>query len=301
MPASDSSIPKNFKAGFVSIVGKPNVGKSTLLNLILQEKISIISPKPQTTRQQVKGIYTDAEKQIVFLDTPGYVKSRYELHEKMREYLVNSINDSDLIIFITDAHKFPTEYDEEVIRLIQKLKVPKIAILNKIDLVDQEKCREQVALLSTMNFEEVLPLSLIQQVDVDKMLEIFSRFLPYNPPFYSPGDISDLPLRFFVQEIVREQIFLNYRDELPYASTVVVETYNDFPNKVEIAANIWLERNSQKPILIGKNGENIRKLRQASEKEIHTIVGKRVKLELWVKIKPNWRKKKNALKEFGYI
>jgi GTPase len=293
-------IPKNFKAGFVSIVGKPNVGKSTLLNLILKEKVSIISPKPQTTRQQIKGIYTDEEKQIVFLDTPGYVKSRYELHEKMRQYLVNSINDSDLIIFITDAHKFPTEYDKEVIQLIGRLKAPKVAILNKIDLVDDEKCSKQTALLSETDFEAVIPLSLIKPVEVDELLDLFSRFLPYNPPFYSPDDVSDMPLRFFVQEIIREKIFLNYRDELPYASTVVVEKYNDSPNKVVIAANIWLERNSQKPILIGKNGESIKKLRLAAEKEIHTLVGKRVKLDLWVKIKQNWRKKKNTLKEFGY-
>ncbi|MFC1898076.1 GTPase Era [Candidatus Cloacimonadota bacterium] len=291
----------SFKAGFVSIVGKPNVGKSTLLNLILKEKISIISPKPQTTRQQVKGIFTDDEKQIVFLDTPGYVKSRYELHNKMREYLINSMNDSDLIIFITDAHKFPTDYDQDMLTLLHKMKTPKIAILNKIDLVDPEIYTEKVRRLSSNDFEEVIPLSLINKVDVDNLLGILARFLPYNPPFYSPDDVSDQPLRFFVQEIIREKIFHNYRDELPYASTVVVESYKDFPNKVEIAANIWLERNSQKPILIGRNGENIRKLRQQSEKDIHTIVGKRVKLELWVKIKPNWRKKKNTLKEFGYI
>jgi GTP-binding protein Era len=292
---------KKFKAGFVSIVGKPNVGKSTLLNLILKEKISIISPKPQTTRQQIKGIYTDAEKQIVFLDTPGYVKSRYELHDKMREYLMNSINDSDLIVFITDAHKYPTEYDEEVIKLIGRSKIPKIAILNKIDLVDPEHCQEQTTLLSEQDFDEVLSMSLLEEIDITKLLQLFIKYLPLNPPFYSPDEVSDLPLRFFVQEIIREQIFLNYRDELPYASTVLVEKYEDLPNKVNIIAYIWLERNSQKPILIGKNGDGIRKLRLAAEKEIHAVVGKRVKLQLWVKIKQNWRKKKNALKEFGYI
>lgn len=301
MLSKPDTISPNFKAGFVSIVGKPNVGKSTLLNLLLKEKISIISPKPQTTRQQIKGIYTDSEKQIVFLDTPGFLKSRYELHEKMREYLINSINDSDLIIFITDAHKFPSEYDEEVIKLIEKMKIPRLAILNKIDLVDEEICQKQLALLSTGKFEEIFPLSLIGVVNIDGLLHSIAKFLPFNPPFYAADEISDLPLRFFVQEIIREQIFLQFRDELPYASTVVVEQYQDRENKVEIAANIWLERTSQKPILIGKNGDSIRKLRLAAEKEIHSIVGKRVKLELWVKIKQNWRRKKNALKEFGYL
>ncbi len=289
-----------FKAGFVSIVGKPNVGKSTLVNNFLGEKLSIISSKPQTTRQQVKGIFSDDEKQIVFMDTPGYVKPRYELHEKMLEYLRNSIKDSDLIIFMTDAHKYPTDYDKEMCEILSTLRTPKIAILNKIDLVNEDIWQQKKQQLSTLDFEEVLAISLKDGYECESILQKISDFLPYNPPFYSPDEISDLPIRFFVQEIIREQIFHNFRDELPYASTVVVEHYKDYENKAEIAANIWLERKSQKPILLGKNGENIKKLRIAAEKEIHTLINKRVKLDLWVKIKPNWRKKKNALKEFGF-
>lgn len=290
----------SFKAGFVSIVGKPNVGKSTLMNKFMGEKLSIISSKPQTTRQQIKGIYNDDTKQIVFLDTPGFVKPRYELHEKMLEYLRNSIKDSDLIIFMTDAHKFPTDYDNELGEILAKLRTPKLAILNKIDLVEEGIWQAKKAKLETMDFEEVLTISLLDGFDPTALLSKIASFLPYNPPFYAPDEISDLPMRFFVQEIIREQIFHRFRDELPYASTVVVEYYNDFENKAEIAANIWLERKSQKPILLGKNGENIRNLRIAAEKEIHAIINKRVKLDLWIKIKPNWRKKKNALKEFGY-
>jgi GTPase len=289
-----------FKAGFVSIVGKPNVGKSTLVNNFLGEKLSIISSKPQTTRQQVKGIYSDEEKQIVFMDTPGYVKPRYELHEKMLEYLRNSMKDSDLILFMTDAHKYPTDYDNEMCEILAKLRTPKIAILNKIDLVKENIWQQKKQQLAALDFEEVLTISLKDGYECESLLQKITGFLPYNPPFYSPDEISDLPMRFFVQEIIREQIFHNFRDELPYASTVVVEQYKDYDNKAEIAANIWLERKSQKPILLGKNGENIKKLRLAAEKEIHTLINKRVKLDLWVKIKPNWRKKKNALKEFGY-
>ena len=289
-----------FRAGFVSIVGKPNVGKSTLMNKLLGEKLSIISPKPQTTRQQVKGIFTDETRQIVFLDTPGFLKARYELHRKMQEYLKNSLKDSDLIIFITDAPKFPTDYDNQLCEMLNKIKTPKIAILNKIDLIEEDIKNEKMKQLSQLSFEKLIPLSAINHDKLDDLLTLITDYLPINPPFYSPDDISDLPLRFFVQEIIREQIFLKYRDEIPYASTVTVENFKDLPNKVEISANIWLERKSQKPILLGKNGEKIKAVRLASEKEVHKILKKRTKLKLWIKIKPNWRKKKNALKEFGY-
>ncbi len=291
---------KNFKSGFVSIVGRPNVGKSTLMNSVMGEKLSIISPKPQTTRRQVKGIFTDTQKQIVFLDTPGFLQPRYELQEKMMEYIVNSLRDSDVIIFMTDIRSFPTDYDEMVLKMISRLKAPKIALLNKTDLSNPEQVIEKTAMLEKFDFEEIMAISALLMKDRSFILDSISKLLPFGPPFYAPDEVSDLPMRFFVQEIVREQIFLNFQDEIPYSSTVTVELYKDFPNKVEISANIWLERNSQKPILIGKNGEKIKKIRINSEKEIHKLISKRVKLELWVKIKEKWRKKKNALKEFGY-
>ncbi|MFO7895798.1 MAG: GTPase Era [Candidatus Cloacimonadales bacterium] len=290
----------NFKSGFVSIVGKPNVGKSTFMNKLLGEKISIISPKPQTTRQQIKGIFTDDEKQIVFLDTPGFVVPRYELHEKMLEYIKNSLTDSDLIIFISDAKKFPTDYDLQMCKWLEKFRIPKIALLNKIDLVEQDVVLQKLALLEKYEFDAIIPISILEAENLDHILQKITTYLPVNPPYYHPDEISDLPMRFFVQEIIRETIFLNFRDEIPYASTVMVELYQDFPNKAIIAANIWLESKSQKPILLGKNGSMIKKIRLQAEKEIHRAIQKRVKLDLWVKIKPNWRKKPNALKEFGY-
>ncbi len=293
-------IEANFRSGFVSIIGKPNVGKSTFLNKVLGEKISIISPKPQTTRHQIKGIYNDRSKQIVFLDTPGFLKPRYELHHKMMEYIKNSLNDSDLVIFITDVKTFPTDYDKELLTKINHLKVPKIALLNKIDLDKNKIYPKKIELLEEENFEKIIPLSVLHLSDVNLILDIISEYLPLSPPFYDKDNISDLPLRFFVQEIIREQIFLNFKDEIPYASTVLIEQYKDFPNKVQISANIWLEKKSQKPILLGKNGEKIKSIRIAAEKEIHKIIGKRIKLDVWIKIKQNWRKKKNALKELGY-
>ncbi len=289
-----------YRAGFVSIVGKPNVGKSTLMNKLLGEKLSIISPKPQTTRQQIKGIISDDKRQIILMDTPGFVEARYELHNKMLEYISNSLKDSDVIIFMTDAKKFPTDYDKQICENLKQLNVPKIAMLNKIDLSDEITINKKLELLKAYDFERIIPISVLKTSDLSPFLDELTKLLPFNPPFYSTDEISDMPMRFFAQEIIREQIFLNYDDEIPYASTVVVEQYHDFPNKVVIAANIWLEKKSQKPIVIGKSGKKIKAIRISAEKEIHKIVEKRVKIDLWIKIKPNWRKKQNALKEFGY-
>jgi len=291
---------KDFRAGFVSIIGRPNVGKSTLMNKLLGEKLSITSPKPQTTRQQIKGILTDDEKQIIFLDTPGYLEPRYLLQEKMLEYIHNSLQDSDLIIFLTDARNYPTDYDAQICNILEKLRIPKIAMLNKIDLVEKQTIQEKLVLVGKKNFEKVISISALYFKDFDNIIKLITSYLPYNPAFYEKGSISDLPMRFFAQEIIREQIFLNFKEEIPYSSTVVVEYYHEYPNKVEIAANIWLERKSQKPIVLGKNGEKIKMIRMNSEREIYKVISKKVKLDLWIKIKPNWRKKRNALKEFGF-
>ena len=289
-----------YRAGFVSILGKPNVGKSTLMNKLLGEKISIISPKPQTTRQQVKGILSDDNRQIILMDTPGFVEARYELHNRMLDYIKNSLKDSDIVIFITDAKKFPTDYDKQILQNLKKLQVPKIAMLNKIDLSDEITINKKIELLEEHDFEKIIPISILKTSDFTSFLDDLTKLLPFNPPYYSTDEVSDLSMRFFAQEIIREQIFLNFDDEIPYASTVVVEQFHDFPNKVIIAANIWLEKKSQKPIVIGKDGKKIKAIRIAAEKEIHKILEKRVKVDLWIKIKPNWRKKQNALKEFGY-
>ncbi|MDP8211502.1 MAG: GTPase Era [Candidatus Stygibacter australis] len=289
-----------FKSGFVTIIGKPNVGKSTLMNRLLGEKLSIVSPKPQTTRHQIKGILNGEDLQIIFLDTPGFLEPRYELHNRMMDYIKIALKDADLILFITDANHFPTDYDQQMLKLIGNIKIPKLALLNKIDLVEPETIEPLLVELRKEDFDKVIPISLLVEKDIAPFLDTITTYLPYNPPYYGPEELSDLPLRFFAQEIIREQIFLNFRDEIPYSSTVMVENYQDFPNKVEIDANIWLERKSQKIILIGKGGEKIKSLRMNAEREIYKITGKRAKLTLWIKIKPNWRKKKNALKEFGY-
>ncbi len=296
----EKNINPGFRSGFVAIVGRPNVGKSTLINKILGEKISIISPKPQTTRHQIKGIFSDETRQIIFLDTPGFLKPRYELQERMHEYIRSALTDADLILFLTDVRNYPTDFDQDFYQLLNNIKTPKILVFNKIDLVNEKTTTEKIDQARPLDFDKILQISALKQQDFSEFLDLIEKYLPFGGPFYDPDEISDLPLRFFVQEIIREQIFLAYREEIPYAATVTVESFKELPNKIEIAANIWLERKSQKPILIGSKGQNIKDLRLKSEKEIYKILGKRARLDLWVKIKPGWRKKKNALKEFGY-
>ena len=293
--------PADYRCGFVVIIGKPNVGKSTLMNRLIGEKLSIVSPRPQTTRHTVKGIFSDPKGQIVFLDTPGFLEPRYELHHQMINKITNSLNDAEVILYITD-NNYPTDYDKKVSAIILKrVKITKIALINKRDLYTPERLQQVDTELRSSGFDLVHAISATQDTDFAELINILKQHLPYSPPFYDPENLSDLPTRFFAQEIIREQIFLQFKDEIPYSSTVTIESYHDLPNKVEIQANVWLERKSQKIIFIGENGSKIKSVRLAAEKEIYKFVGKRVKLELWVKLKANWRKKRNALKEFGYV
>lgn len=298
---SNMDIQPDFKCGFAVIIGKPNVGKSTLMNRLVGEKLSIVSPRPQTTRHTIKAIYSDNEAQLIFHDTPGFLEPRYELHQQMNTKIINSLNDADVILYMTD-NNYPTDYDKKVTSLILKrVKIPKIAFINKRDLFTEDQLLSACQQLKETGFDEVEALSATQDDDLSPLLQLLKKYLPYSPPFYDPENLSDLPVRFFAQEIIREQIFLQFRDEIPYSSTVTVESYKDMPNVVEIRANVWLERKSQKIIFIGENGSKIKSVRLAAEKEIYKFVGKRVKIELWVKLKANWRKKRNALKEFGYL
>lgn len=288
-----------YKCGFVAIIGKPNVGKSTLMNYLIGTKLSIISSKPQTTRQSLKGFYSDEHKQIIFVDTPGFLKPRYELHNRMLDIIKNSLKDSDLIVFITDANHFPTDYDKELLSNIKPLRTPKIALLNKIDLVSEEVVDEKLEQLRTI-FDRAEGISALKGEKTDQLLDIFAEMLPYSPPLYDPEDLSDLPVRFFAQEIIREKIFLNYGDEIPYSTAALIESFEESEEKVNISATIWIERSSQKPIVIGKGGASIKKVRLDAQRELRNFVGKAVTIELFVKIKKNWRKNNSSLNELGF-
>jgi GTP-binding protein Era len=288
-----------YKCGFVAIIGKPNVGKSTLMNHLIGTKLSIISPKPQTTRQSLKGFYSDENKQIIFVDTPGFLKPRYELHNRMLDIIKSSLKNSDLIVFITDANHFPTDYDKELLAELKHLNTPKIALLNKIDLVTPEVIDEKLAMLRAI-FDRAEGISALRGERTGELLDIFGEMLPFSPPLYDPENLSDLPVRFFAQEIIREKIFLNYGDEIPYSTAALIESFEESEEKVNISATIWIERSSQKPIVIGKGGAAIKKVRLDAQRELRDFVGKPVTIELFVKIKKNWRKNNSWLNELGF-
>ena len=288
-----------YKCGFVAIIGKPNVGKSTLMNHLIGQKISIISPKPQTTRQSLKGIYSDETKQIIFVDTPGYLKPRYELHERMLDIIKSSLKNSDLIVFITDANHYPTDYDKALLRDLESVRLPKIALLNKIDLIDKDVMDDQLDHLEQY-FDRAIPISALKGLNTDTLLDTFADMLPFSPPLYDPEHLSDLPMRFFAQEIIREKIFLNYTDEIPYSTAILIDRYDDQEESVKIDASMWIERASQKPIVIGKGGEKIKKIRIDAQRELKKFIGKPVKIEIFVKIKKKWRKNTSSLNELGF-
>lgn len=289
----------NFKSGFVAIIGKPNTGKSTLLNRILGEKISIVSAKPQTTRYAIKGIWNTPEQQIIFIDTPGYLKPRYELQEKMLNIWNNTLKDVDLILFLTQINGFPTDFDREVLNRLKTMKNPQLAVFNKLD-INPEVNRDELAQYLPSSINKVFFVSAKIGENIPELLEAIKYYIPFHQPYYEEDILSDLPMRFFAQEIIREAIFHFFTEEIPYSSAVLIEQFKEFPDKVIIDAVIWLERDSQKPILIGKNGSSITKIREYAERELSLFVQLPVQVHLFVKIKPKWRKKQSALKELGF-
>ncbi|MEA3475312.1 MAG: GTPase Era [Candidatus Cloacimonadota bacterium] len=291
---------KNFKSGFVSIIGKPNVGKSSLMNAFLEQKLSIITPKPQTTRQNILGILTEKDYQIVFIDTPGFLKPRYLLQQKMQKSILNSLKDADITIFISDITTFPTEYDNQVCELIQKLSIKKIAAINKIDLAENNSIEKAGITLKKFEFDGIYFISAKNGINISNLKNEIINFLPYHFPYYPEDDLSAQTTRFFTQEIIREKIFKYLKQELPYSSAVIIEQFSESEDKAEIFANIYVETNSQKKIIIGSEGELIKKIRKVAERDIRYLIKKKVKLHLWIKVRKNWRKKERILKEFGY-
>jgi len=275
------------------------VGKSTLMNRIIGEKLSIVSPKPQTTRQSVRTFYNSEQGQIIFLDTPGFLEARYSLHEKMLAYIEQSIKATDVILFITDVTSGLTEYELELIEKIKKCHKPAICLINKIDLAEAQAIEDKKAELCN-DFPQVFTISALIDKGFTGIVNILLDALPQSPPLYSVEDLSDMPMRFFAQEIIREKIFLLFQQEIPYSSTVTVEKWEEREDSDVIEANIWIERESQKPIIIGKNGKMITKIRTQAEQDIAKLTERRVVLHLWVKVKHDWRKKMGALHEFGY-
>ncbi|MBP7309878.1 MAG: GTPase Era [Candidatus Cloacimonetes bacterium] len=289
----------SFKSGFVAIIGKPNTGKSTLMNRILGEKLSITSPKPQTTRYAIKGIWNSPNQQIVFVDTPGYLKPRYTMQERMLRIWYEALKDVDLIIFLADISEFPSDYDKEVLEYLKFLKNPQLAVFNKSDLAKEGDYEKAITLLPD-SITETLSVSALTGDNIPQLLETIEKYIPYHDPYYSEDQLSDLPMRFFAKETIREAIFHQFEQEIPYSAAVLIERFQELPEKSVIDAVIWLDRQSQKIILIGKNGENLKKIREYAEAQLSQFMDQQVQIHLWVKVNPNWRKKASTLKELGF-
>ena len=288
------------KAGFVNIFGKPNAGKSTLLNALMGEKMAIVSHKVQTTRHRIKAILTADDYQIIFSDTPGIIDPKYKLHEKMMNAVKGSLEDADVALLMADATENPEESHEIFLKL--RLKAPVIVVLNKTDYVKEEgKLEELRTFFSAQAYcKEVVEISALKKTGVDVLLQRILFYLPEGHPFYEGDDISDMPVKFFVGELVREKIFQLYHEELPYHTTVLVQEYKEKTTLVKIRAEIIVQRDTQKGIILGEGGSMIKKLGTAARLDIEAFIGSKVFLELFVKVRPKWRDNELYLKEYGY-
>jgi GTP-binding protein Era len=289
------------KSGFVNIIGNPNVGKSTLMNTLVGERLSIITSKAQTTRQRIMGIVSGEDFQIVYSDTPGVLKPQYKLHEGMMQFVKTALSDADVILFVTDV--FEKELNNpEILERVQKTTIPVILIINKIDQASSEKIEElTIYWQKLLPNAEIIPISALQKINIDKVLEKIKQHLPEGEPYFPKDQLTDKPERFFVTEIIREKIFLNYKKEVPYSCEVVVESYKEEPNLVKINAVIFVARESQKPIIIGENGKAIKKVGTEARLDIEDFLQKKVFLDLTVKVSKDWRNNENLLKRYGYF
>lgn len=288
------------KAGFVNIVGNPNVGKSTLMNRLVGEKISIITSKSQTTRHRIKGIVNTDEYQIVFSDTPGVVKPSYKMQEYMLEFSKSALIDADIILYVTDVVE-NIEKNMDFVEKVSKSKVPVLLVLNKIDLTNQEKLEALYDKWKELiPRAEIFPMSAKENFNVDNLYKSIVELLPEGEAYFPKDDLTDLPARFFVNEIIREKILKNYDKEIPYSVEVEVEEFKEEDKRINIMAVIYVERTSQKGIIIGNQGEALKKVGTEARLDIEAFFGKKVFLNLYVKVLKDWRNKDSELKNFGY-
>lgn len=290
------------KSGFVNIVGNPNVGKSTLMNDLVGERISIITSKAQTTRHRITGIVNTPDYQIVFSDTPGVLTPKYKLQESMLNFSEGALVDADILLYVTDVVEDPAK-NADFLEKVAKEKIPVILVINKIDLV---KDQQQLVDLTDqwqkrLPNAEIFPISAKEHFNIDNLMARIVELLPVSPPFFGKDALTDKPARFFVTEIIREKILLNYDKEIPYSVEVIVEKFEEKAGAIHIMAVIYVERDSQKGIIIGHQGSKIKKVGTDARKDIEKFFGKSVFLELFVKVEPNWRNRENKLKAFGYI
>ena len=287
------------KSGFVNIFGKPNAGKSTLLNALMGEKLAIVSPKVQTTRHRIKGILTTDRYQIIFSDTPGIIDPKYKLHEKMMMAVKSALEDADLAILLVDIRDNWQGADEVFASL--KLKAPALVVINKTDSAAKDKQQEAIDFFKSKKYvKQVVAISALTGSNVQPLLETIVSLLPEGEAFYSEDEISDLPTKFFVAEMIREKIFDLFEDEIPYHTTVVITEFKQKSSLIKIRAEIVVQRESQKAIIIGEGGKMIKAIGSEARKEIEQFIDQKIFLELFVKVRPKWRENEMFLKEYGY-
>lgn len=288
------------KSGFVNIVGNPNVGKSTLMNLLVGEKISIITSKAQTTRHRILGIVNTEDYQIVYSDTPGVLRPNYKLQESMLNFSESALNDADVLIYMTDVIE-KTSKNEEFLQKVQKVDVPVLLLINKIDQTNQQELENFVAQWhELLPKAEIYPLSALNRFNVDTIKKRVLDLIPESPPYFEKDALTDRPARFFVTEIIREKILLYYQKEVPYSVEVIVELFKEEKDIINIKALIIVERDTQKGIIIGHKGSALKKVGTMARKDIERFFDKKIFLEIFVKVEKDWRSRDNLLRQFGY-
>ncbi len=287
------------KSGFVSIVGRPNVGKSSLMNKLVGENLSIITSKAQTTRHRIMGILNGEDFQIVYSDTPGILEPKYELQEVMMGFVKVSLDDADVVLLIVELDE---KYDEQSFALLKTIQTPIILVINKIDLAKGSQVKDKIDYWkSQLDVKEILSVSAKDAINIDLVLDTIKKYLPEHPGYYPKEDLTDRSERFFAAEMIREKIFLNYDQEIPYSTAVGIDSFKDEEAILRIRAIIYVERDSQKGIVIGKGGSSLKKVGTEARQAMESFFGKKVFLETHVKVADNWRKQKLKLKQFGYI
>ncbi|MCF0072641.1 GTPase Era [Dyadobacter sp. CY261] len=294
---------RNHRAGFVSIIGKPNVGKSTLMNVLVGERMSIITSKAQTTRHRIIGIlngkHEDIPFQLVYSDTPGVIKPSYKLHDSMMTFVKGSLEDADVVLFVVEIGEKAAEH--EVLPLLKRTQSPVVLVLNKIDLSNEEEVKRKTEEWENeIHPAAIVPISALENANIGTLFDAVVTRLPFHPPYFDEDELTDKPERFFASEIIREKIFLNYRQEIPYSSEVVITEFKDKDDIIVIRAEILVERKSQKGIIIGEKGEMLKKVGTQARQDLEDFFGKKVFLEQHVKVEPDWRSKENKLRQLGY-
>lgn len=291
----------DFKSGFVTIIGRPNVGKSTLVNKLIGEKIAITSPKPQTTRNKMKAVYTSEKGQIIFLDTPGMHKTKNKLDNYMLDQVYKSLDGIDLVIFLLDASSYFGKGDNFIFRQLKSIKTPIIVVMNKIDMLDRNQLAEKFKEYKTKTTKEVIPISARDGSNIDNLIDTIFSYLPEGPQYFPTDMITDQIEQFIIAEMIREKIFFLTREEIPYGVAVIIEEMKERNSGLfYIRANIYVEKKSHKGIIIGKNGKRLKEIGKRARGDIEKLIQTDIYLDLWVKVLKDWREKEELVKRMGY-